>query len=152
MMVLLIKADWLWKYTYAHTYTHTITYVHPFLGFPGGTSDKEPTYQCRRQKRHGFDLWVGMIPWRKPQQPAPGFLPKESHGQRSLAGYSPWGSQRVGPDWTLDTFTFRLYSGTLSWNLQSDDLALRLHHKNSYYLPNLCYVLPLFKCFNISFT
>ena len=31
-------------------------------GFPGGTSGKEPTFQCRRYKRHGFDPWVGKIP------------------------------------------------------------------------------------------
>ena len=43
--------------------------------------------QCRR---HGFDLWVGKIPWRRVWQPTPVFLPGESHGQRSLAGYSPW--------------------------------------------------------------
>ena len=30
----------------------------------------------------------------------PVFLPGESHGQRSLAGYSPRGSQRVGHDWS----------------------------------------------------
>ena len=35
------------------------------LGFPGGTSGKEPTGQGRRCKRHGFDLWVGKIPWRR---------------------------------------------------------------------------------------
>ena len=29
-------------------------------------------------------------------QPTPVFLPGESHGQRSLTGYSPWGSRRVG--------------------------------------------------------
>ena len=29
-------------------------------------------------------------------QPTPIFLPERSHGQRSLAGYSPWGCQRVG--------------------------------------------------------
>ena len=39
----------------------------------------------------GFDPWVGTIPWRRAWQPAPVFLPGESHGQRSLAGYSPWG-------------------------------------------------------------
>ena len=33
---------------------------------------------------------VGKIPWRRAQQPTPVFLPGESHGQRSLAGYSPW--------------------------------------------------------------
>ena len=33
--------------------------------------------------------WVGKIPWRRKWQPTPVFLPGESHGQRSLAGYSP---------------------------------------------------------------
>ena len=31
------------------------------------------------------------IPWRSTWQPTPVFLPGESPGQRSLAGYSPWG-------------------------------------------------------------
>ena len=61
------------------------------LGFPGGTSAKEPACQCRRHKRCGFDPWVGKIPWRRKWQPTPVFLPGESHGQRSLAGCSPWG-------------------------------------------------------------
>ena len=30
-------------------------------------------------------------PWRRKWQPTPVFLPGESHGERSLAGYSPWG-------------------------------------------------------------
>ena len=60
-------------------------------GFPGGTSDKEPACQCKRLKRHGFDSWVGKISWRRAWQPTPVFLLGESHGQRSLAGYSPWG-------------------------------------------------------------
>ena len=29
--------------------------------------------------------------WRREWHPTPVFLPGESHGQRSLAGYSPWG-------------------------------------------------------------
>jgi len=33
---------------------------------------------------------VGKIPWRKKWQPTPVFLPVESHGQRSRAGYTPW--------------------------------------------------------------
>jgi len=37
------------------------------------------------------DPWVGKIPWRRKWQPTPIFLPGKSHGQRSLAGYSPWG-------------------------------------------------------------
>ena len=43
-----------------------------------------------------FDPWVGKIPWRRACQPTPLFLPGESHGQRSLEGYSPWGRKRVG--------------------------------------------------------
>ena len=57
-------------------------------GFPGGASGKEPAGQCRRCKRHGFDSWVGNIPWSRAWQPIPVFLPWESHGQRSLAGYT----------------------------------------------------------------
>ena len=41
----------------------------------------------------GFDTWVRKIPWRRKWQPTPVFLPGESHGQRSLVGYSPWGDK-----------------------------------------------------------
>ena len=60
-------------------------------GLPGGTGGKEPTCQCRRTKSRQFDPWVKKIPWRRKCQPTPVFLPGKSHGQRSLAGYSPWG-------------------------------------------------------------
>ena len=39
--------------------------------------------------RLGFDRWVRKIPWRRVWQPTLVFLPGESHGPRSLAGYSP---------------------------------------------------------------
>ena len=42
-------------------------------------------------KRCRFDSWVGKIPWKRAWQPTPVFLPEESHGQRSLVGYSPRG-------------------------------------------------------------
>ena len=35
--------------------------------------------------------WVRKIPWRRKCQPTPVFLPGESHGWRSLVGYSLWG-------------------------------------------------------------
>ena len=38
-----------------------------------------------------FDPWVRKIPWRRAWPPTPVFLSGESHGQRSLAGYRPWG-------------------------------------------------------------
>ena len=38
-----------------------------------------------------FDPWDRKLPWRRKWQPTPVFLPAESHGQRSLIGYSPLG-------------------------------------------------------------
>ena len=52
---------------------------------PGGSVIKN-RLQCRRLK---FGPWVGKIPWRRKWQPTPAFLPGESPGLRSLAGYSP---------------------------------------------------------------
>ena len=60
-------------------------------GFPGSTSGKEPTCQCRRYKRNLLYTWVRKIPWRRVWQLTPVFLPGESHGWKSLVGYSPWG-------------------------------------------------------------
>ena len=53
------------------------------LGFPGGSMVKNLPARCR------FDPWVKKMPWRRAWQPTPIFLPGESHGWRSLAGYSP---------------------------------------------------------------
>ena len=41
--------------------------------------------------RLGCDPCVKKLSWRRAWHPTPGFWPGESHGQRSLAGYSPWG-------------------------------------------------------------
>ena len=49
------------------------------------SSGTEPTCQG---KRPGFNPWVGEMPWRRAWQPTPVFLPGDSHGQRSLAGYT----------------------------------------------------------------
>ena len=60
-------------------------------GFPGGTSGKESTCQCRRCKKCRFSPWVGKITWRRKWQPAPVFLPGKFRRQRSLVGSSPQG-------------------------------------------------------------
>ena len=49
--------------------------------FPRWLSGKKSTCQWRR---HRFYLWVRKIPWRRRKQPIPVFLPRKSHGQRSL--------------------------------------------------------------------
>ena len=46
-----------------------------------------------------------MMPWRRKWQPTPVFLPGESHGQRSLAGYSPWGPRELDTTELLNTQT-----------------------------------------------
>ena len=65
-----------------------IQMVNLILTFSRGTSGKEHTYQCRRR---GFDSWARKTHWRRAWQPTAVFLPGESRGQRSLAGYSPQG-------------------------------------------------------------
>ena len=41
------------------------------MGFPDEAVGKEATCQCRRRRRHGFDSWVGKIPWGRKWQPTP---------------------------------------------------------------------------------
>ena len=59
-------------------------------GFPGGSDSKESA--CNAGDL-GLILGSGRFLWRRKWQPTPVFLPGESHGQRSLVGYSPWGLQ-----------------------------------------------------------
>ena len=51
---------------------------------------------------------VVMYGWRRKWQPTPVFLPRESHGQRSLGVYSPEGHKELDTteDLTLSLFTF----------------------------------------------
>ena len=59
--------------------------------FPRWFSGKESTCQCRRLRRQGFSPWVRKIPCSRKWHPTLVFLLEKSHGQRSLAGYSPSG-------------------------------------------------------------
>ena len=51
----------------------------------------------------GFDPWVRKIPWRRAWQSTPVFLPGESHGQKSLVGYSLWGPKESDTTKRLST-------------------------------------------------
>ena len=68
---------YIYIYTHTHTHTHThwasqlVLVVKNLLVNAGGITD------------------LGSIPWKKKWQPTPVFLSGESHGQRSLVGYSP---------------------------------------------------------------
>ena len=76
----------------------TLPLLYSSWGFPGGAVVKNPSAKAGDIRDYGFNPWVRKIPWRRTQQPTPVFLPGKSHGQRSLAGYSPQG-HRVGHDW-----------------------------------------------------
>ena len=66
-------------------------FIYVLSGLPWWLGGKESACQFRT---HGFDPWVGKIPWRREWQQTPVFLPRKSQGQRRLAGYSPWGHKK----------------------------------------------------------
>ena len=74
--------------------------VYIYMDLPGGSVVKNLPANAG-DRRHGFDPWVGKIPWRREWQPTPVVLPGKSHGQRSLKGYSPLGLKSIRHD--LDT-------------------------------------------------
>ena len=76
-------------YIYIHyIYTHyTHTHTRTCMRSPGGSDSKESICNSGDLSL----IQVGKIPWRRKWQPTPVFLPGESHGQRSLVCYSPWG-------------------------------------------------------------
>ena len=82
------------------------------MGFPGGACGKELACQCRRLKILGFSPWVGKIPWRRAWQPTPVFLSGDSHGERNLVGYTPWGSKELD----MSEVTWR----ACTWGLHGD--------------------------------
>ena len=71
--------------------------------------------QCGRP---GLDPWVGKNPQRRAWQPTPGDSYLENpHGQRSLAGYSPWGCKELNMTKQLSTQSQKKSSGLINSNL-----------------------------------
>ena len=64
-------------------------------------------------RRHGFNSWVGKIPWRWRWHPTPIFLSGKFHGQRGLVSYSPWGHKELDTtEWlksSSDIWAFCIY-------------------------------------------
>ena len=65
-----------------------------------GVSDSK---ESASNKQTRVQSSAGKIFWRREWQPTPVFLPGELHGQRSLAGYSPWGCKESD----TNTFAFQ---------------------------------------------
>ena len=87
------------------------------VGFPGSASGKEPTCQCRRHKRDmGLILGLGRYPGGGYGKPPQYSCLENSHGQRSLAGYSHRGCKEsdvteqlsIAQPWVFRSPTFEL--------------------------------------------
>ena len=74
-------------------------------------------------RRPGFDPWIGKVSWRRKWQPTPVFLPEESHGWKSLVGYSPWDRKELT---RLSDFTSLMYSD--GWWLLANRTILCADH------------------------
>ena len=70
--------------------------------------------QCRRSR---FNSWVGKFPWRREWQLIPVFLPGDSHGQRSLVGYTLWG-HRVMTKHTCTNVDWNNYNSPWPWKTE----------------------------------
>ena len=74
-------------------HSSTLAWKIPWMEEPGGL-------QSKRLLRVGHD-WANSLSlftfmhWRRKWQPTPVLLPRESHGQRSLVGCSPWGHEEL---------------------------------------------------------
>ena len=88
------------SYSYNHTTCTLFRFVSfTCLGFPGGTSSKQPTCQCRRNMRCRFSPWVRKILWRRKWQPTPVIFAWRPKG-REPRGLQSTGLQRVRHDWS----------------------------------------------------
>ena len=111
-----------------HIYHRTMLIIFVMLYVIWWFSGKESTCQCRRQ---GFNAWVRKIPWRRNWHPTPVLLPRESHGQRSPAGYCPWGRTESDTTERLHRITsLVLITGSLYFLTTFIQLAV-LHHPKS---------------------
>ena len=72
------------------------------VGFPGGASGKEPAYQNKRQRRRGFNPWIGKIPWSRKWQPLQ-YSCLGNPMDSGAWGVQSMGLQRVRHDWAQHT-------------------------------------------------
>ena len=72
-----------------------------YIWLPRWLSGKESTCQCRRLRRHGFDPWVGKIPWSRKWQSIQYSCQEIPWTEEPGRQQYVW-SQRVGHDWVTE--------------------------------------------------
>ena len=105
-------------------------------GLPRLRSCREITCQCRSLRIHEFDPWVGKIPGSRKWQPTLVLLPGESHGQRSLTGYNPWGHKESDTTEHMSTSSYKV-------NIKRRDQKI---HDLNFSLGSTTYNLQFFIC------
>ena len=84
------------------------------------------------------------ICWRRKWQPTPGFFPGKSHGQRSLASYSPWSCRKCQTGLRVYTATTHLiYNVMLVSGVQQSGSVIHIHVSLLFQIlfPLGCYIL-----------
>ena len=117
-------------------------------GLPWWLRGQSVCLQCGRPR---FDPWVRKILWRRKRPPTPVLLPGNSHGRRTLVGYSPWGRKELDTTerihfislqpsyalWPSSLFSFSLSQshGLFQWvgflHQVANVLELQLQHQSS---------------------
>ena len=99
-----------WAWVNWQKLTYSLLLAEHTCGLPSGSVVRDlPITQEK------FDPWVRKIPWRRKWQPTSVLLPGKFHGQRSLAGYSPWDHKESNPTSRHRT----RHTGNLSWPIIS---------------------------------
>ena len=110
-----------------------MTYGHKW-GFPHGASGKESACQCRRHQRYVFDPWVRKIPWRRTWQVTSVFLPKGSHGQKSLGLFRLQGvfpTEGSDPHLTFPAVAGRFFTTRATWEAKVKFVTVTLSRERT---------------------
>ena len=116
-----------------------LTWPVQFKGFPSGSDSKESA--CNEETRVRF-------PRRREWQRTPVFLPEKSHGQRSLADYSPWCCKELdSTEWLILHFNWSLKY----WPMCCKVINSHLFKKTpTHYVPNtVLNIVCLYVCVHI---
>ena len=103
-------------------------------GFPGDTSGKESTYQCRRCKRRGFDPWVRKIPGSIKWQPLQYACLENSMDRGTWWLQSTRSQKGDTTEWlnpcvyTVDSLCYTIESNTTLW---SNYTPIKIDFKNT---------------------
>ena len=92
------------------------------MGFPGGSDGKESACNVGDQ---GLISGFGRSPVKRNSLPTPIFWPGEFHGQRSLAGYSPWGCKESDTPGSAGDYQADEQAGVgwLTWRVSDNEQA-----------------------------